>query len=101
MKKTYKLHGLGLHSLEEQKEFARKDLHALNESIKGKTYLMGDEISVFDFAIASMLAGALDNQPGTWLTAIAVNFTPLVEYAERVQQQVGIFGREISIATRD
>jgi glutathione S-transferase len=101
IKKTYKLHGLGLHSLEEQKEFARKDLHSLNEIIKGKTYLMGDEISVFDFAVASMLAGALDNQPGTWVTAIAKNFVPLVEYTERVQRNVGIFGREIIMATGD
>lgn len=96
VKKTYKLHGLGLHSLEEQKEFARKDLHALNEAVTGKTYLMGDEISVFDFAVASMMAGALDNQPGTWLTAIAGSFVPLVEYTERVQQKVGIFGRELT-----
>ena len=101
IKKTYRLHGLGLHSLEEQKEFARKDLHALNEAIGGKTYLFGDQISVFDFSIASMLAGVLDNQPATWLTAIAINFAPLCEYTERVQQTVGIYGRELTKATGD
>jgi len=94
IKKTYKLHGLGLHSLAEQKEFARKDLHALNEAVQGKNYLLGDELSVFDFSVASMMAGALDNQPATWLTVLARNFEPLVEYTERVQQNLGIFSRQ-------
>ena len=96
IRKTYQLHGLGLHTMEQQKEFARKDLHALNQAVKGKSYLFGDDISVFDFAIASMLAGALDNKPATWLTAIAENFAPLCEYAERVQNTVGIYGRELT-----
>ena len=96
IRKTYQLHGLGLHTMEQQKEFARKDLHALNEAVKGKSYLLGDDISVFDFAIASMLAGALDNKPATWLTAIAENFAPLREYTERVQNTVGIYGRELT-----
>jgi glutathione S-transferase len=94
IRKTYKLHGLGLHSLEEQKEFARKDLQALDWAVKDNTYLLGDEISVFDFAVASMMAGVLDNQPATWLTTIAREFTHLVEYTERVQRDLGVFGRE-------
>jgi len=96
IRKTYTLHGLGLHKVEEQKEFARKDLHALNEAVRGKDYLFGDHISVFDFALASMLAGAIDNQPATWLTDIARHYTPLCEYAERVQKTVGIYGRELT-----
>ena len=94
--KTYKLHGLGLHSLAEQKEFARKDLHALNEAVKTNPFLLGEEISVFDFAVAAMLAGTLDNQPATWVTDIARSFEPLTAYAERVQEKVGIFGRELT-----
>lgn len=94
IKKTYKLHGLGLHSLAEQKEFARKDLHALNSVVQAHSYLLGDELSVFDFSVASMMAGLLDNKPATWMTVLARDFEPLVEYTERVQQHLGIFGRE-------
>ena len=94
IKKTYKLHGLGLHSLAEQKEFARKDLNALNSVVQAHSYLLGDELSVFDFSVASMMAGLLDNKPATWMTVLARDFEPLVEYTERVQQHLGIFGRE-------
>lgn len=94
IKKTYKLHGLGLHSLAEQKEFARKDLHALNAAVEAHNYLLGDELSVFDFSVASLMAGLLDNQPATWVTELARDFEPLVAYTERVQQDLGIFGRQ-------
>ena len=94
IKKTYKLHGLGLHSLAEQKEFARKDLHAFNAAVESHNYLLGDELSVFDFSVASLMAGLLDNKPATWLTELARDFEPLVAYTERVQQDLGIFGRQ-------
>lgn len=95
IKKTYNLHGLGLHSLDEQQEFARKDLQALNGAVQGREFLLGDTISVFDFAVASMMAGLLDNQPATWISTMARGFSPLVEYTERVQEGVGVFGRQL------
>jgi glutathione S-transferase len=90
---TYNLHGLGKHSLEEQKEFARKDLAALNDVVTAHPFLLGDSLSVFDFSVAGLLAGIFDNKPATWVTEIALEFTPLQEYTERVQQQVGVWGR--------
>lgn len=99
IKKTYTLHGLGLHSLKEQQEFARKDLQALNEAVLAEKFLLGDTISVFDFAVASMMAGLLDNQPATWISTMAREFTPLVEYTEKVQECVGVFGRQLEKPT--
>ncbi len=90
---TYNLHGLGKHSMDEQKEFARKDLAALNDVVTAHPFLLGDSLSVFDFSVAGLLAGIFDNKPATWVTLIAQEFTPLQEYAERVQQQVGVWGR--------
>ncbi len=91
--KTYNLHGLGAHSLEEQKGFARRDLQAINDTIGNKQYLLGEEISVFDFTTAAILSGVFDNTPDTWLTPIAREFPTLVEYAERVQNKLGVYGR--------
>jgi len=60
-------------------------------------YLLGEKLPVFDFGIASLLAGALDNEPGTWMTATAKEFQPVVDYAERVQAAVGAaYCREIA-----
>jgi glutathione S-transferase len=90
---TYNLHGLGKHSFEEQQDFARRDLAAINSVVSASPYLLGDTLSAFDFTVASQLAGILDNKPDTWITPIAREFQPLVEYTERVQQQVGVFCR--------
>jgi len=91
--KTYHLHGLGRHSLDEQKGFARRDLAALNGSIAANGFLLTDEPNYFDFAIAGILSGIYDNQPGTWLTTLAEDYPDLRAYADRVQSHVGVFGR--------
>lgn len=90
---TYNLHGLGKHTLEEQQDFARRDLAAINTAVTTNPYLLGDKLTAFDFTVASQLAGILDNKPAAWITPIAREFQPLVEYTERVQQQVGVFCR--------
>lgn len=94
VRQTYQLHGLGKHSLEEQKEFARKDLAALDAVVTSRSYLLGDSLSVFDFSAASLLAGILDNQPSSWITEIAQDFPALKDYAERVQSQLGVWARQ-------
>lgn len=96
VKLTYNLHGLGRHTLEEQKGFARRDLEALTAAVEGEGFLFSDVPNVFDFGIASFMAGLYDNQPGTWLTELAQPYTALHEYTERVQKHLGVWGRVVS-----
>lgn len=93
VRKTYDLQGLGKHSLQEQKDFASRDLDALNRAVKGSRFLLGEELTVFDFAVAALISGAVDNKPDTWLTPMIREFPELCDYAERVQQEVGVFAR--------
>jgi glutathione S-transferase len=95
VRQTYHLQGLGRHTLDEQKDFARRDLAAIEKKLGGGSYLLGEELTVFDFGIASMLAGALDNKPDTWTTTLVREFQPVVDYTERVQAAVGAYGREV------
>lgn len=93
VRQTLQLHGLGAHSLDEKKAFARRDLQAISDAIGNKPFLLGDTISAFDFTVGSMLSGMLDNKPDTWISPIAREIDHLVDYAERVQKATGIYGR--------
>jgi glutathione S-transferase len=93
MRKTLDLQGLGRHSLKQQKEFARGDLQALASVLTNSRYIVGDKLSVFEFSITSMLSGLLDNVPSTWMTEIGQEFPELQHYAERIQSEVGVYGR--------
>jgi len=93
--KTYHLQGLGRHTMEEQRGFARRDLQALQDALPaGQEFLFGDTPDIFDFTLAAMLAGIFDNRPATWLTELAQPYTSLRDYAEGVQAHVGVYGRE-------
>jgi hypothetical protein len=52
-------------------------------------------LTVFDFGVASLLAGIYDNKPATWVTNIAQEFPILREYAERVQSDLGVYCRRL------
>lgn len=93
VRKTYYLQGLGRHTLEEQEGFARRDLQALQDALPERGFLGGDMPRYHDFAVASLLAGMVDNQPPTWFTAIAREYGPLMDYTEQVQAAVGVYGR--------
>jgi len=95
VRQTYYLQGLGRHTLDEQKDFARRDLAAIERKLGDGPYLLGEKLTVFDFGIASLLAGTLDNQPSTWNTALVKEFQPVVDYAERVQAAAGAYSREV------
>ena len=95
VRQTYYLQGLGRHTPEEQKDFARLDLAAIEKKLGDGPYLLGEKLTVFDFGIASLLAGTLDNQLGTWATALVKEFQPVVDYAGRVQAAVGVYSREV------
>jgi len=95
VRQTYHLQGLGRHTLEEQRGFAERDLTALQDAVPGQGFLGGDTPNVFDFTVAGMMAGILDNQPGTWLTEVARGYRKLNDYTEGVQAQVGVYGRYV------
>lgn len=94
VRQTYHLQGLGRHSMEDQEGFARRDLQALQDAVPGSGFLTGDTPRIHDFAIASLIAGMVDNQPPTWFTGIAREYTGLMDYTERVQEAVGVYGRK-------
>jgi hypothetical protein len=73
----------------------RQLVPAIEKKLGDGPYLLGEKLTVFDFGIASRLAGTLDNQPGTWATALVKEFQPVVDYAERVQAAVGVYCREV------
>lgn len=94
MAQTFNLQGLGRHSLEEQKGFARRDLESLAGVVPATGFLFGDQPDIFDFTVAAMMAGAYDNKPATWFTDIAVGYGGLHAYTERVQEATGVWGRK-------
>jgi glutathione S-transferase len=91
--KTYLLQGLGMHSLEEQAGFARRDFRALEAALKCNDYIAGARLTVYDFGVASLLAGLYDQQPPSWINEIAADFPSVQQYAERVQREVGVYAR--------
>ena len=93
VKQTYNLHGLGRHSKAQQKWFARRDLQAIDAIVSQQQYIVGNRLTVYDFSVASLLAGILDNKPHTWLTKIAEEYPALAEYAERVQKDLNVYCR--------
>ncbi len=94
VRRTYWLQGLGRHTLDEQKGFARRDLDAIVKKVGQGPFLLGEKLTVFDFGVAPLLAGALDNQPASWMTALIREFPPVVEYTERVQAAAGVYCRD-------
>jgi len=48
-------------------------------------FLFGEELTVFDFGVASLIAGAVDNDPATWISDCIREIQPVVDYSERVQ----------------
>ena len=95
VRKTYNLQGLGRHPLTIQEVFARRDLQALDAAVPATGFLFNDTPDIFDFTVAGMMAGVYDNKPATWVGLIAEEFENLRAYTERVQSEIGIFGREL------
>ena len=94
VRQTCLLHGLGRHSFDEQQDFARRDLDALEHTVPASGFLFGDKPCIYDFTVAALMAGIYDNEPATWVTRIAQDYPGLKAYTERVQAAVGVYGRE-------
>lgn len=83
MRRTYRGHGLGLHSLEEQQAFARRDLQALADMLGDDGLLFDDRISSGDLAAYCVLDGILRvDLPSSWLREIAVTMPRLAGYLD-------------------
>jgi len=95
IKKTYHLHGLGRHTQEQQEWFARRDLQAIEAIVNSEQYIVGKRLTVFDFSVASLVAGMTDQQPHAWISAVARDYPGLSEYAERVQKELKVYCRNI------
>ena len=91
--RTYHLHGLGRHSADEQRGFAERDLDALDAAVPATGFLHGEAPNVYDFTVAAMMAGLVDNEPPTWITPLGRARSNLMAYTERVQETVGVYGR--------
>ncbi len=96
VRQTFHLHGLGRHTLEEQRGFVERDLRALEDAVPDEGFLLGKKPCLYDFTVSSFMAGVLDNEPPTWVTLMARDYRRLADYAERVQAHVGVYGRERS-----
>ena len=92
--KTIDLQGLGRHSPQEKEGFARRDLQALADLLPETGFLGGEAPRLHDFAVTGILTSILDQQPHTWINAIADEFPSLSGYAERVQASVGVWARQ-------
>jgi hypothetical protein len=77
VRKTYDLRGLGRNTKAEQQQFARGDLSALSAQIEAERYITGGRLTVFDFNVASMLVGLIDNEPVTWISTLAKDYPVL------------------------
>ena len=93
MERTYELHRLGRHSLEEQKGFARRDLQAIADAVLQTGYIVGGRLTVYDFTVAGLLSGLMGNEPATWISEIANGYPSLKEYVSRVESEVGVYGK--------
>jgi glutathione S-transferase len=93
VKQTYNLHGLGRHTLEEQKNFARRDLETLDAAVGESGFLFGENPGVFDFTVTGLMATVYGQQPETWFNALTVDYKRLRRHTEEVQQAVGIYAR--------
>lgn len=96
VRKTLHLHGIGRHTQAEQDGFARRDFQAIADAVGEGPFLFGDTVSVHDFAVASVLTGMIENKPATTMTRMINEYPALIDYAERVQETVGVYAREVT-----
>ena len=96
MRQTYNLHGLGRHSPAEQEQLLRADLDAIAGQVSKRGFIVGNELSAFDFGVAAMLAAGMDNKPDTWVSVIANEYPALRDYIEKVQSAVGVYCRFVN-----
>ena len=86
-----KVHEIGSLSEARRDAEATADLLTLSGQLEKDNFILGPEITVFDFSIAAMLASILFHMPKTWLTVLAEGYPVFPAYLSRVSDRVGGF----------
>ena len=86
-----KVHEVGNLSDERRDAEATADLLTLSRQLEKDNFLLGPEITVFDFPIAATLASILFHTPKTWLTFLAESYPVFPAYLSRVSDRLGGF----------
>ena len=86
-----KVHEIGSLSEARRDAEATADLLTLSRQLEKDDFILGPEVTVFDFSIAAMLASILFHTPKTWLTVLAESYPVFPNYLARVSDRLGGF----------
>ena len=86
-----KVHGVGSLSPADRDAEASTDLLTLANQLEKGEFLLGQNITVYDFSVASMLASILFHVPQTWLADLAQGYPVFPAYLNRVSDRLGGF----------
>ena len=84
-----KTQGIGLMSDDEREREAMIDFNALSAQLKKMPFLLGSDMTVYDFSVAAVLSSILFFRPNNWLTDMANDFEIFPEYLGRVSERLG------------
>ena len=84
-----KSQGIGLMSEDERGNEAVKDLTTLSAQLQKMPFLLGPDMTVYDFSVAAMLSSILFFKPKNWLSDMAKNYEIFPEYLGRVSNRLG------------
>ena len=85
------VHGIGSLTEAQREAESRTDLQTLSNQLKKSDFLLGQDITVFDFSIASVLASILFHVPKPWLTQLAEDYSIFPAYLNRLSDRLGGF----------
>ena len=86
-----KVHEVGNLSEARRNAEATADLLTLSRQLEKDNFILGPEITFFDFSIAAMLASILFHTPKTWLTRLGEGYPIFPAYLSRVSDRLGGF----------
>ena len=81
--------GIGLMSDDERAREAMIDFNALSAQLKKMPFLLGYDLTVYDFSVAAVLSSILFFRPNNWLTDMANDYEIFPEYLGRVSERLG------------
>ena len=84
-----KTQGIGLMSDDEREREAMIDFNALSAQLKKMPFLLGYDLTVYDFSVAAVLSSILFFRPNNWLTDMANDYEIFPEYLGRVSERLG------------
>ena len=80
--------GLGRFTPAERMERIAPDLAAIADRLKGRPYLMGDDVSLPDYSVAAMLGAAMATPLPTLLSERVAGDPVLSDYSNRVAEEM-------------